>query len=78
MRARGYAVDDEEMETGLRCIAAPIRDHSGAVVAAISMAAPVQRLAKKAVPAAAMAVVAAANAVSQRLGYTSFGLRERG
>jgi DNA-binding IclR family transcriptional regulator len=46
IRARGYAIDDEEIEIGLRCVAAPIRDHSGQVVAAISVAAPVQRMSK--------------------------------
>ena len=36
VRAREYAVDDEENEEGIRCIAAPIRDYSGKVVAALS------------------------------------------
>ncbi|UCG55328.1 MAG: IclR family transcriptional regulator [Dehalococcoidia bacterium] len=40
----GYAIDDEEMELGVRCIATPIRDHSGNVVAAISISGPSMRL----------------------------------
>lgn len=69
VRARGYAIDDEELETGLRCIAAPIRDHSGAVVASTSVAGPAQRMTKKALIAFAPDVIAAADAISARLGY---------
>lgn len=69
VRARGYAIDDEELETGLRCVAAPIRDHSGAVVAATSVAGPAQRMTKKALIAFAPDVIAAADAISARLGY---------
>jgi len=69
IRARGYAIDDEEIEEGLRCVAAPIRDHTGQVVSAISVAAPVQRMSKKNVQSTIPSVVAAANAISRRLGY---------
>jgi DNA-binding IclR family transcriptional regulator len=69
VRAKGYAVDDEEIEVGLRCVAAPIRDHSGHVVAAISVAAPVQRMTKKNIQSTVPGVVAAAEAISRRLGY---------
>ena len=69
IRARGYAIDDEEIEVGLRCVAAPIRDHSGQVVAAISVAAPVQRMSKKTVQTTIPSVVAAAENISRRLGY---------
>ena len=68
-RAKGYAIDDEEIEVGLRCVAAPIRNHSGRVIAAISVAAPVQRMTKKNVQTTAPMVVAAAEAISRRLGY---------
>jgi IclR family KDG regulon transcriptional repressor len=37
IRARGYAVDNAEFELGVRCIAAPIRDRTGEVVAAVSV-----------------------------------------
>lgn len=69
VRARGYAIDDEELETGLRCVAAPIRDHSGNVVASTSVAGPAQRMTKKALMTFAPDVIAAADAISARLGY---------
>ena len=69
IRSKGYAIDDEEIEVGLRCVAAPIRNHSGRVIAAISVAAPVQRMTKKNVQTTAPTVVAAADAISRRLGY---------
>ena len=69
IRSRGYALDDEEIESGLRCVAAPIRDHSARVVAAISVAAPTQRMSRKQVQATIPSVVAAADAISRRLGF---------
>ena len=69
IRAKGFAIDDEEIEVGLRCVSAPIRNHSGRVIAAISVAAPVQRMTKKNVQTTIPTVVAAADAISRRLGY---------
>lgn len=43
-RADGFAVIDEELEVGLRSIAAPIRSRSGRVVAAINLGAPSSRI----------------------------------
>ncbi len=69
VRGTGYAIDDEESEVGMRCIAAPVRDISGKVVAAVGLAGPTQRLTKKDLRACAPDVVSTGDAVSQRLGY---------
>jgi len=69
VRGRDCAIDDEESEIGLRAIAAPVRNQRGAVIAALGVAAPVQRMTKKVMQNWVPTVVAAANAVSQRLGY---------
>ena len=69
VRSRNYAMDDEESEIGLRAIAAPIRVYTGNVVAAISIAGPVQRMAKKALLGWVRELLEAADAVSQRLGW---------
>ncbi|MDR0655190.1 MAG: IclR family transcriptional regulator, partial [Treponema sp.] len=44
IKRQGYAVDDEECEEGVRCLAVPIRDYTGKVVAALSISAPVTRM----------------------------------
>lgn len=69
VRRRGYAVDNEEVELGLTCIGAGLRDHSGATVGAISIAAPSARLRPAMVPKVAEQVKQAAAVISQRLGY---------
>ncbi len=69
IRTRGYAIDDEESEAGMRCIAAPVRDSAGKVIAATGVAGPTQRLTKKKLMAYAPDVIGAADAISQRLGY---------
>ena len=69
VRSQGHALDDEESEIGLRAIAAPIRNYSGDVVAAISIAGPVHRMTKKALLSWLRELVEAAEAVSQRLGW---------
>lgn len=43
-RSRGYAVDNEEWETEVRCISVPVRDYSGDVIAALTLSAPSFRL----------------------------------
>ena len=44
VRARGFARDNEELEPGVRCIAAGVRDDSGRLVAGLSVSAPAERM----------------------------------
>lgn len=44
MRSRGYALDDEENELGVRCIAAALPDYSGRATYAISLSAPAGKM----------------------------------
>ena len=69
VRSREHAIDDEESEPGLRAIAAPVRNQNGAVIAAVGVAAPVQRMNRRAMQTCVPTVIATANAVSGRLGY---------
>ncbi len=78
VRKQGYAVDDEEIEMGLRCIAAAVRGHGGAVVGAISIAGPSSRLRREDVDRHAEHVVSAAQQISQALGAPSADSRNRG
>jgi IclR family transcriptional regulator, acetate operon repressor len=71
VRERGYALDDEENEEGARCIAAPVLNHQGQPIAAVSLSAPVSRMSDRLLPKAATAVVEVAAIISQRLGYSS-------
>ena len=65
VRRHGIAFDNEEIEQGLRCIAAPIHDDDGELVAGISVSAPADRHN----PDWADAIKAAASSISSAIGY---------
>jgi DNA-binding IclR family transcriptional regulator len=65
VRREGVAYDNEEIETGLRCIAAPVRDDSGELVAGLSVSAPADRYD----PAWAPLITTTADAISAAMGY---------
>ncbi len=71
IRGQGYGVDNEELAPDLRCIAAPIRDYTSAVVAAVSISCPSSRLTETNLTDMATKVVQTANAVSAALGGAS-------
>lgn len=68
-REQGYALDREEFEEGLRCVAAPIRDYTGTVVASAGIAGPAVRVTEERMPEFIKAVTEATQAVSAHLGY---------
>lgn len=71
IRRRGYSTDDVENEDGVRCVGAPVRDHTGLTVAAISVAAPAYRFDLEDLPRLAPHVIAAADELSRRIGFRS-------
>jgi DNA-binding IclR family transcriptional regulator len=69
VRRQGYAVNWTELEEDLAAVAAPVRDHRGEVVAALSISAPAARLLREALPETGARVMEAARSLSERLGY---------
>ena len=63
-RQRGYAIDDEEFEEGIRAVSAPIRDIDGNVIAALSMPGPVNRMPPERMREIVDALLEACNAIS--------------
>ncbi len=68
-RRKGYAFDDEERYVGVQCVAAPVFDHTGRVVAAIGISGPTPRMIRATEKALSEAVRAAGRQLSSRLGY---------
>jgi DNA-binding IclR family transcriptional regulator len=69
IRARGFAVDECEHEPDLRCVAAPIRNSTGKVFAAISVSGHTRRVTLDRVAELATVVMSHAQLISVRLGY---------
>ena len=67
VRTRGYARDNEELELGVRCMAAGIYDDSGKLVAGLSISAPADRLQEEWLDD----LVGTAKQISATLGFTS-------
>lgn len=69
VRARGYARDNEELELGVRCMAAGIHDDSGKLIAGLSISAPSDRLQEEWLED----LVNTANEISSMLGHSPQG-----
>jgi IclR family acetate operon transcriptional repressor len=67
-RKEGVAYDNEELDIGVKCIAAPIFDRAGRVVASISISGPVQRFMPDIIPRMGAEVKKAAREISMILG----------
>lgn len=69
VKRQGYAIEDEECEDGTRCLAAPIFQNDGRVLAAVGVAGPRLRMKKSQFSALAPVVLEAAEAISNSLGF---------
>ena len=71
IRKKGLAMDNQEVELGLCCLAAPIFDLTGSAVAAISISGPTTRLTKKRITELMPCLKSAVVDISRQLGYFS-------
>jgi IclR family transcriptional regulator, acetate operon repressor len=70
VRCRGFAVNDQETETGLTAVGVAVPDPGGAVRAALSLAVPTARYSRDRLPEWAAVLLAAAAGVSRDLALT--------
>jgi len=68
VRQQGWALDDEEMEIGLRCLGAPIADHTGRPCASVAVSVPASRMEPARVQELIPLVQATARRISRMLG----------
>jgi DNA-binding IclR family transcriptional regulator len=68
IREQGYAIDDEETFVGVRCVAAPVFDHSNQVIASMGISGPSIRLTEERLPEFAAIVVDVASQASAFFG----------
>jgi len=66
---QGYALDDEECELGVKCVAAPVRDYTGKVIAGISASGPVHRMSGAHFETIKKALQDTAARISKEMGY---------
>ncbi|WP_077214369.1 IclR family transcriptional regulator [Bacillus dakarensis] len=69
IKQKGYALDLEENEYGITCIAAPIFDHLGRVVASVSISGPTMRMTEERLESLKEKMLHASKEISARLGY---------
>jgi IclR family transcriptional regulator, KDG regulon repressor len=68
VKRQGFAIDNEESFPGIRCVAAPVYDRTGKIVASLSVTAPKQRMGQQRLREVRERVIAAARSISRRLG----------
>jgi DNA-binding IclR family transcriptional regulator len=69
IRRQGYSVDNEEMEEGVRCVAALVLDHRGKPAGAISISGTAMRIAPRRIKPFAKSLKACSQAISKELGF---------
>jgi DNA-binding IclR family transcriptional regulator len=71
IRQIGYAVDDEEFDPGVRCIAVPIFDFRGKAIGAMGISGPATRITHERLPQLAAMVVEIGQALSGRMTFVA-------
>ena len=69
VRKDGFALDNQELAEGVHCIAAPIKDESKRVIAAVSVSTPSSRISKEQLLAFKPSIVGATTEMSRILGF---------
>jgi len=69
VRVKGYALDLEENQLGINCIAVPIFDHTGRVVAAFSISGAKMRMTDERLDELKNKALSIGNQISKRLGF---------
>ncbi len=77
VRSRGYAIDNEENEVGVRCVGAPIFDYTTKPIGAISISAPCERMDQERCNSLGPLLLKAAQNVSRRKGYAGRGVIQK-
>jgi len=70
VREQGYAVDNMEHEEGVRCVAGPIRDYTGKVIASMSISGPAFRMNESNIREIAKKVKKYCDSISEEMGYS--------
>jgi len=67
---QGYAIDDEELDIGVRCVSSPIRDYTRRIIGAVSISGPTMRLSRERIDKELIPLVKKAAAeISHNLGF---------
>lgn len=69
VRCQGYAMDNEDFELRVRCVAAPVRNHLGETVAAMSVSGPLHRLDDNQIALIKTRLLAITHEISTQLGF---------
>jgi len=69
IRKKGYAIDHMEHELGVRCIAVPIKDYQGKVIASLSVSGPAFRIKDEKIILIKEKVMKCCDLISQKMGY---------
>jgi len=69
IRKQGYAIDNMEHEEGVRCVASPIQDYTGEVIASMSISGPAFRINENNIPNIAKKVKECCDCIFEEMGY---------